>query len=93
MFDFRDDLWTRFALLFTADAANLSGVQGQAILNATVEAWRPAQSTYMGAFVVLTGNLWGWPTSLVWGAGGLNWGGNSVRFIPPDGSSAVVSGP
>lgn len=89
MFDTRNDLWSRFALLFTADAANLSGVPGQAILNETVHRWRPACSTFMGTYVILAGRVWGWPTtSHTWGSG--NWGGNSCRFIPPDGNPAVI---
>jgi hypothetical protein len=86
-------LWNRFALLFTADAANLSGTAGQAILNGIVSRWRPAISTFMGSYVLLAGNLWGWPTTQTWGAVGATWGGGSVRFIPPDGSPAVVTGP
>lgn len=90
--DVTGDLWSRFALLFEADAANLSGPAGQAILNNIVHRWRPASATFMGTFVVLAGRAWGWPTSSHnWGSG--NWGSNSVRFIPPDGSVAVVTGP
>lgn len=85
--------WSRFGLLFTADGANLSGAAGQASLNVLVERWRSASSTYMGAWVLLAGGLWGWPTTETWGAGGATWGGASVRFIPPDGSAAVVTGP
>lgn len=85
--------WSRFALLFTADAANLSDPAGQAVLNSIVERWRSAASTYMGASVILTDPVWGWPTTRKWGDVGLNWGGGSVRIIPPDGSPAFVSGP
>lgn len=90
-FDLRNDLWTRFGLLFTADAANVSGVQGQTVLNALVERWRPAGSSYLGAWVILAGRVWGWPTTKVWGSG--NWGGGSSRWIPPDGNPAIVTGP
>src|SRR3954471_16848526 len=86
-------LWSRFALLFTADAANLSDPGGQAILNSIVERWRSAASTYMGATVILAGDTWDWPTTQTWGDPGDTWGGDSVRFIPPDGSPAVVTGP
>lgn len=90
--DVTGDLWSRFALLFAADAANLSGAAGQAILNSIVERWRPGVSTFVGTYVILAGRVWGWPaTSHNWGSG--NWGGNSVRFIPPDGNPAVVTGP
>lgn len=89
--DVTGDLWSRFAVLFPGDAANLSTVGGQAILTSIVNRYRPAISTYMGAYVVVTGRTWGWDTSQVWGSG--NWGGNSVRFIPPDGGPAVVTGP
>lgn len=87
-FDGRDDLWSRFALLFTADATNLSGRPGQIILNSIVHRLRPALATYMGAFVTLSGRIWGWPTTVTWGDGGL-WGGSS-RFIPADDNPAVV---
>jgi hypothetical protein len=86
-------MWSRFGLLFTADAANLSGAAGQAILNSIVERWRSAASTYMGAWVLLAGGLWGWPTTETWGAMGATWGGASVRFIPPGGGPAIVTGP
>lgn len=89
--DVSGDLWSRFALLFETDAANLSGAAGQAILNAIVQRWRPAMTTFVGTDVVLIGRVWGWPTTGTWGSG--NWGGNSSRFIPPDGSPAVVTGP
>lgn len=84
-------LWSRFALLFETDAANLSGQAGQAILNSIVNRWRPGFDSFMGTYVLLAGRLWGWPITEVWGSG--NWGGNSVRFVPPDGSAAVVIGP
>lgn len=90
--DVTGDLWSRFALLFASDSANLSSVNGQAILNAIVERFRPAISTFMGTYVLLAGKVWGWPTTATWGNGD-NWGGNSVRFIPADGSPAVVDGP
>jgi hypothetical protein len=86
-FDTRDDLWSRFALLFTADAANLSGAENWAILNSTVHQWRPGMSTFMGTYVIVAGNAWGWPTAKVWGSH--NWGSSTVRFIPPDGNPAV----
>jgi hypothetical protein len=89
--DVTGDLWSRFALLFEVDAANLSGAGGQAILNAIVERWRPAMSTFVGTYVILAGRVWGWPTDGEWGDG--DWGGNSVRFVPPDGNPAVVTGP
>lgn len=89
--DVTGDLWSRFAILFAADAANLSGQAGQAILNGIVHRWRPAFATFMGTYVLLAGRLWGWPTTGTWGSG--NWGSNSVRFVPPDGSAAVVTGP
>jgi hypothetical protein len=85
--------WSRFGLLFPTDAANLAGVQGPALLNATVERWRSAASTYMGSWVVLAGGVWGWPPTATWGAMGADWGGGSVRFIPPDGSAPIVTGP
>jgi hypothetical protein len=90
--DVRGDLWSRFALLFAADAANLSGQAGQAILNGIVHRWRPGFATFMGTYVVLAGAVWGWPTTETWSGAG-NWGGDSVRIIPPDGNAAYVDGP
>lgn len=88
-FDDRANLWSRFAILFTADASNLSDPAGQAILNSTVHQWRPAPTTFVGTYVILAGRVWGWPTtSHTWGSG--TWGGNSCRFIPPDGNPAVL---
>jgi hypothetical protein len=86
-------MWSRFGLLFTADAANLSGSAGQAILNSIVERWRAAATTYLGAWVILAGGTWDWPTTQLWDDVGDVWGGDSVRFIPPDGSAAIVTGP
>jgi hypothetical protein len=89
--DVTGELWSRFALLFASDAANLSSTSGQVILNAIVNRFRPALATFMGTYVVLAGRPWGWDITQTWGSG--NWGSNSVRFVPPDGSPVVVTGP
>jgi len=91
--DRRGAYWSQWGLLFTADATDLQTVGGQAILNSIVADWGPGTAKYLGAWVILAGVVWGWPTTMQWGDGGLNWGGNSVRFIPPDGSPAIVTGP
>lgn len=90
--DVLGDLWSRFALLFATDAANLISAAGQAILNSIVEKWRPGIGTFMGTFVILANGGFGWPVAQTWGDGS-NWGADSSRFIPPDGSPAVVRGP
>lgn len=94
MFDARAGAyWSQWGLLFTADATDLQTVSGQAILNSIVADWGPGNANYLGAWVILAGDVWGWPTTLTWGQASLNWGGNSIRFIPPDGSPATVIGP
>jgi hypothetical protein len=93
-FDGRDNFWSEGALIFTSDATNLQTAAGQQELNATVLRWKPSNLLFKGSFVILSGgNLWGWPTSLTWGQVSLDWGGNSIRFIPGDGSPAFTVGP
>lgn len=92
-FDTRDDFYARFAVLFTADAANLQDESGQAILTDIVNTWKPSNKVYAGATVILAGSVWGWPVAQEWGDVGATWGGNSVRFIPGDGGAPVVTGP
>lgn len=93
MFDTRrGEYFSQFGILFTTDAANLQTAAGQTILNSIVEDWGPGDAIYVGAWVVLTGRLLGWPTTRTLGSGG-TLGGASHRFIPGDGSPASVIGP
>jgi hypothetical protein len=77
-------VWSQFVILFGADVTGLvSGSYLAGILNGIVDIWRPRKARFMGTIVVVSGDLWGWPFSLTWGAGGLTWGSSVVRFIPP----------
>jgi hypothetical protein len=97
-FDWRDDFWTVFGVVFTADHANLqpngdgSVSPGQALLTAMCVQWRQSKDNYDGAAVILAGRLLGWPTGRLLGTEP-NLGGNSVRIIPGDGTSSFVLGP
>jgi hypothetical protein len=91
-FDGRTTFYSRMGIVFEATAANLESVSGQAILNAIVNEWRPAGTAFVGTWVILAGNLLGWPLARVLG-GGETLGGDSQRFIPGDGSPPFVTGP
>lgn len=91
-FDTRIDFYSRFAIVFTADASNLSSASGQAILVDIVSNWKPAKVQFVAAYVILTGRLLGWPVGRTLGTDP-NLGGNSVRVIAGDGSGAEVIGP
>lgn len=82
-FDWHDDFYSQFGLLFTTDHANLSTASGQAILSEIVREWKPAKALYVGAVVITAGVVWGWPTTMKWGDAGLTWGGNTTRVIDP----------
>lgn len=76
-------LWNQFGIVFGADVAGLSaGTPLAALLNATVDTWRPRKARFMGTWIVVSGTIWGWPIGANWGDGGRNWGGVS-RFVPP----------
>lgn len=76
-------MWNQFGIVFGADVSGLTDGQPLADqLNALVKVWKPAKARYMGAWVVVSGSIWGWPLGVTWGAGGRLWGGVS-RFITP----------
>ena len=50
-------------------------------LKKQIALWKPAHARACRIVVLGSGNLWGWPTSLTWGAGGLTWGGGSSSTI------------
>lgn len=88
---------TRFALLFDTDHSSLdpstsAGAASVEGLLSLAKTWKFAGATFWGIYVILSGRLWGWPTTTTWGQASLNWGGNSVRKIRADGSY-VVKGP
>ncbi len=77
------DAFNQFGIMFGADIADLyDGSQKAITLNALVREWKPAKARYMGARVVVSGSIWGWPIGVTWGQAVRNWGGVS-RFIAP----------
>lgn len=91
-FDNRIDFYSRFAIVFTADATNLQTASGQKTLVNIVDAWKPAKAQFVGAGVILAGVTLGWPTGRTLGTESVL-GGNSIRTIPGDGSAPFVTGP
>lgn len=80
------EIWQRFGLLFTVDQPALTHSGGvfsalAAAMNAICWKWRPARMIYMGASIIVSGGVWGWPTTRTWGDGSM-WGG-VTRHIPP----------
>lgn len=47
-----------------------------------VNKWRRSAALFQWIKVVTSGNVWGWPPDLAWGAPGLVWGGTVVTFGP-----------
>lgn len=98
MFDGRDDFFTVFGIVFTADHANLqpngdgSVSPGQAMLTSMAKQWKDSEMTYDAAYVILAGITLGWPTGRTLGTDP-NLGGNSVRWIPGSGAPSFVEGP
>lgn len=93
--DFDDrSLGTRFALLFdtdntaTLDPSTTAGAASVATIISLAIQWKPADATFWGIYVQITGKTYGWPVGTTWGS--FNWGGNSVRQIRPDGTYAVL---
>lgn len=75
--------FNQFGIMFGANIADLSdGTQKALTLNKIVRDWKPAKARYMGAKVVVSGAVWGWPIGITWGQVGLTWGG-VTRFIAP----------
>lgn len=84
IFDDTPGSWNQFMLIFNTDVPALTvGSRLAEVLNQTVRTWKPAKARYLGATIVLSQPLWGWPPTAAWGSGGRVWGGGSVRFIPP----------
>jgi len=76
-------VWNQFVVLFASDVSGLTvGSQLALALNNVVRLWKPAKARYMGAVVIVSGVVWGWPIGTQWGAAG-NWGDGVSRFIPP----------
>lgn len=83
-FDWRDEFYSQFGLVFTSYAENISesNESGQAILNEIVREWKPAKAYYAGAWVIRSGMLLGWPTERTLGTDP-NLGGNDTYCIKP----------
>jgi hypothetical protein len=79
-FDVRDDLWSRFMIVFPVHFGP-SDAQVQSI-NAMTTRWRPAYADYLGFVEMNSGDLWGWPPDRAWGGGG-SWGATSTFYPPP----------
>jgi hypothetical protein len=75
-FDHRNNFYSAFGLVFPEPATIDAGV-----LNAVVEKWRPAHMLYIGAWIIETGLLLGWPTGRTIGTDP-DLGGNDMTFIP-----------
>ncbi len=76
-------MWNQFGIVFGADVSGLTtGSTSAQQLNQLVATWKPAKARFMGTWIVVSGNVWGWPLGVTWGAGGRTWGGSS-RFVAP----------
>lgn len=77
------EVWNQFGILFGADVSGLTdGSASAQQLNALVRTWKPDKARFMGTWIVLSGSIWGWPLSALWGDVGRMWGGSS-RFVAP----------
>lgn len=54
----------------------------QNLIKNIAKTWKPAKAKYMGAWIVISGAVYGWPISETWGSG-LNWGSGSSAFFGP----------
>lgn len=94
-FDDKTDFCSRFAIIFgtplpaswvsivnpptTSSTPSLSEVN---TIRDIIRRFKNAETTCMGIYVQLTGKLWGYPPTQVWGAATGNWGGTSTVFAP-----------
>ena len=81
--DVRDQFYSKFIVLFPADVPALRpGTSTASLLSRTMKRWRPGKMLYLGAVVIETGQVWGWPLAMNWGNPGLKWGGNTIHQVP-----------
>lgn len=79
----------QFMIIFGADVPDLTpGSSLAAVLNSTVKKWKPAKADFYGTSIIISGPIWGWPPTQIWGTigsggSGLTWGGGSTRFVAP----------
>lgn len=79
-----EHFWSAFGIVFPADVPTLrSGTQDAARLNLMAEQWRNGNELYLGAWVIETGSLLGWPAGSRTCGTEPNLGGNVRHFIPP----------
>lgn len=81
--DIRDQFYSSFMIIFPINVPTLrAGTNSAGRLNATVQKWKPGKAIYIGATVITTGGVWGWPLTKTWGDGG-KWGEGITAFVPP----------
>ena len=99
-FDANRAFWSRFGILFGDPANLPAGWAAGAVSPPTgastptlnevngmirmVNKWRRSAASFQWIRVVTSGNIWGWPPSLNWGAAGLVWGGTVVSWGPAE---------
>lgn len=76
-FDGRDNFYSVFGIVFPAPATF-----DAALLNAAVEQWKPSKALYIGAWIIETGALLGWPTTGRTLGTEPALGGNVATFVP-----------
>ncbi len=77
MVDGRDNFYSVFGIVFPAPASF-----DAALLNAAVNQWRPSKALYIGAWIIGTGTLLGWPTTGRTLGTEPALGGNVTTFVP-----------
>ena len=79
IFDNKTDFTSRFAIVFPLGSSALTAAQ-QSALKAVVKKWKPGKATYMGAVLITSGRLLGWPVRALGSGGSL--GATSVVYGP-----------
>ena len=84
--DARDQFYSRFMIVFGQDVAALTATPNDGVaaarLNDAVKNWKTASAIYMGAVVVVSGEVLGWPLTGELGDGTILGAGVNY-FIPP----------
>ena len=79
-----DHFWSIFGIVFPADVPTLrAGTADASRLNAAAEQWRQGNELYVGAWVIESGRLLGWPAGRRTSGTEPVLGGNVRHFIPP----------
>ena len=85
------DFWSRFDVIFSPVPASwnptppVSGSDEMNRIRLALQQWKPAFATVNQIAAVVSGKVWGWPVTTVWGAGSGNWGASngSVTYYTP----------